>query len=187
MKKLIYILMFIPSMLYSQQNTIHPEFRDHLGLRDELIYYQEVVPAEGLSKNDIFVRMNEWFVRTFNSPKNVIQMQDKEAGKLMGKYSFTYKSGKGMFSVLYYIDCILSFEAREGRYRLEASNFTQSVSFMNATNTGPLEVMFSDREISAKEIERIIEYADYISNEVYAIFDSAKSKINISSSEDNNW
>jgi len=37
-------------------------------------------------KNQLFVKANEWMVKTFNSAESVIEYSDKEAGALMGKY-----------------------------------------------------------------------------------------------------
>lgn len=38
------------------------------------------------TKDEIYIRANQWMVRHFESAKNVIQFTDKEAGKIMGKY-----------------------------------------------------------------------------------------------------
>ena len=38
------------------------------------------------TKNELFIKANEWMVRSFKDAKSVIQFQDKEAGKIMGKY-----------------------------------------------------------------------------------------------------
>ena len=45
----------------------------------------EIIEVPG-TKEELFVKANEWMVRTFNNAKSVIQFQDKEAGKIMGKY-----------------------------------------------------------------------------------------------------
>jgi hypothetical protein len=37
-------------------------------------------------KNDLFVMANSWMVKTFNSPQDVIQYNDKEAGIIKGKF-----------------------------------------------------------------------------------------------------
>lgn len=38
------------------------------------------------SKNELFIKANQWMVNTFKSAKSIIQFQDKEDGKIMGKY-----------------------------------------------------------------------------------------------------
>ena len=50
-----------------------------------LITYSEVIETPGVSKNDLYLRANTWFTRTFKSAKSVLELQDKEAGKLIGK------------------------------------------------------------------------------------------------------
>ncbi|MCX6238091.1 MAG: DUF4468 domain-containing protein [Bacteroidia bacterium] len=45
----------------------------------------EIIDVSG-TKNDLYVSANLWMVRTFGSAKSVIQFQDKEAGKIMGRY-----------------------------------------------------------------------------------------------------
>lgn len=44
----------------------------------------EIIEVPG-TKDELYIRANQWMVRTFKSAKSVIQYQDKEAGKIMGK------------------------------------------------------------------------------------------------------
>ncbi len=47
--------------------------------------YTEVVPVDSTSKNELYLRAKEWFARSYNSSKSVIQIDDKEAGVISGK------------------------------------------------------------------------------------------------------
>ena len=47
-----------------------------------LITYSEVVKVDG-NKDELYSRAREWFAKTYNSAKNVIQMDDKD--KIVGK------------------------------------------------------------------------------------------------------
>jgi hypothetical protein len=49
-----------------------------------LITYSEVIETPDVSKNELYLRANTWFTRTFKSAKAVLELQDKEAGKLIG-------------------------------------------------------------------------------------------------------
>jgi hypothetical protein len=50
------------------------------------ITYSEVVYVDSLAdKQELFSRTREWFAKTYNSSNNVIQMEDKENGKIVGK------------------------------------------------------------------------------------------------------
>lgn len=54
------------------------------------------------TKDVLYIKANEWIVRTFNNAKSVIQFQDKEAGKIMGKYLMhSYQtSGSDIYSLI---------------------------------------------------------------------------------------
>lgn len=51
-----------------------------------------VIDVEGKSKDEQYILANSWFVAQFNSGKSVIQLNDKEAGVIIGK---GYISGVG--------------------------------------------------------------------------------------------
>ena len=46
----------------------------------------KVVPVENTSKNELYVRANNWMVEAFNDAKSVVQFTDKESGTITGKY-----------------------------------------------------------------------------------------------------
>jgi hypothetical protein len=46
----------------------------------------EKVIETNLTKNEIFVKSNQWMVKTFNNAESVIQFSDKESGTITGKY-----------------------------------------------------------------------------------------------------
>jgi type IV pilus biogenesis protein CpaD/CtpE len=46
----------------------------------------KIVAVEDTSKNDLYLRANDWMVDTFNNADSVIQFSDKEGGVISGKY-----------------------------------------------------------------------------------------------------
>lgn len=74
----------------------------------------EIIEAPGMKKDDLYIRTNGWFVETFNSPESVIEFQDKEAGRIMGKYVYTYSEGVYTHAVRQTI----SIDIREERLRI---------------------------------------------------------------------
>ena len=68
----------------------------------------EIISVEGSSKDQIYIKANEWMVKIFNNAKSVIQFQDKEEGRIIGKYllfsnlkSFQYGTvGGDIFAIL---------------------------------------------------------------------------------------
>ena len=53
------------------------------------IKFSEVVYLDSIPKATLYTKAREWFVRTFKSSKVVLELEDKEAGKLIGKGDFT--------------------------------------------------------------------------------------------------
>lgn len=47
----------------------------------------KVVSVEDATKNELYVRANNWMVSAFNNGESVIQFTDKESGTITGKYS----------------------------------------------------------------------------------------------------
>ena len=45
----------------------------------------EIVEVKG-TKDELFIKSNLWMVKTFSNRKSVIQLQDKQAGRITGKY-----------------------------------------------------------------------------------------------------
>lgn len=73
------------------------------------------------SKNDLYVKANEWMAKTFTSAKDVIQMQDKEAGKIIGKGSFGIPLIEAP-SVIEYVKFTISIDVKGEKYRCIISN-----------------------------------------------------------------
>jgi hypothetical protein len=87
------------------------------------VTYTEVVTMEGQTQDALYSRALEWFAKTFNSAKNVIQMQDKENGKLIGKalIPITVKDiSRYPAGVVSYT---LSISTKEGKYKYEVIDF----------------------------------------------------------------
>ncbi len=45
----------------------------------------EIIEVKG-TKDELFIRSNQWMVKAFTNGKSVIQSQDKQTGKIIGKY-----------------------------------------------------------------------------------------------------
>jgi hypothetical protein len=73
MNKLItLVLVFITTVSFSQESRTNWTF-------------SEVVEVPNTTKDELYNRGRSWFAKAFKSSNDVLQMQDKEAGKLIGK------------------------------------------------------------------------------------------------------
>ena len=82
------------------------------------IIYQGVVNVNGLSKNDLLNNCKQWFVDYFKSSKDVIQNEDREQGRLIGKGVATisttlYWGMRGYF----YDNMTIQVDCKDNKYR----------------------------------------------------------------------
>lgn len=89
------------------------------------ITYSEVVTVDSSNnKQELYSRAREWFAKVYNSAQNVIQMDDKESGKIVGKALMTvYFKWLGASREGGYINYTLSVQLKNGRYKYEITDF----------------------------------------------------------------
>jgi hypothetical protein len=109
MKKLVLIILIAicSSSAFSQSETsvfpLNPDTGE--------IYYSEVINVEGKTKDDLFLSAKTWFVNAFKSSNDVIQLNDKEEGVIIGKGLLELNKGIVNFSV--------KLSVKEERYKYE--------------------------------------------------------------------
>jgi len=127
MKKTKFILVFI---LFANR-TVFAQ-----GSTDSTLSYSKVEYVDStLKSSELFTRAREWFALTFRSSNDVIQLEDKQNGKLIGKGAFKYTSrilygSEGTKGWVYYT---LTIQVKDGRYKFDLTNFIHEG---NPNNTG---------------------------------------------------
>lgn len=108
---------FLTSSTFGQKDT--PNFPiDSLTAK---IVYSDVIHVDTLAKKqELFSKVREWFAKAYKSSTNVIQMEDKESGKIVGKalMQVYYKNRPNG-----YINYTLSIQVKDGRYKYEVTDF----------------------------------------------------------------
>jgi len=51
---------------------------------------QKIIEVPNVSQDELYIRVNAWFVKYFKYADSVIEFSDKENGKIIGKYVFDY-------------------------------------------------------------------------------------------------
>ena len=117
MKKLILIAAMAFACLLSKAQN-----KDTLGMNIPLteghLIYQGVVNVNGLSKNDLLNNCKQWFVDYFKSSKDVIQNEDRDQGRVIGKGFATisttlYWGMRGYF----YDNMTIQIDCKDNKYR----------------------------------------------------------------------
>jgi hypothetical protein len=125
MRNYISILLFliIPFLSFSQSGKVKKmlkEIQNEWSVDDNgNMTYVQVVEANHLSADKIYSNVRDYFVYNYGSGKSVIQTDDKEAGRVVGK-GLWKEVHVGLSLVTTYTDCwhILRVDVQEGRARI---------------------------------------------------------------------
>lgn len=105
------------------------------------ITYSEIVYVDSLTnKHELFVRAREWLAKVYRSSTDVIQMEDKENGIIVGKalveVFFKYL---GLDAPGGYIHYTISIYTRDGRYKYEITDFYHTGKYVGNQDFGVCE------------------------------------------------
>jgi len=100
------------------------------------ISYTKVIEVPGTTKIDLYSRANEWFAKTYNSSQNVLQAQDKEEGKLIGK-ALMKSTLKGFNAG--YVNYTISVFLKDNRYKYEVTDLAHEKGTSTLGSGGALE------------------------------------------------
>lgn len=95
------------------------------------------------SKKEIYLLSNEWMVKTFNNAESVIEFQDKESGKIIGKYAFYTKYKSDFDKQLIY--CVINLSIKEGAIKIDITP-SGSFRYVDSPNDGYFKYSSADAE-----------------------------------------
>jgi hypothetical protein len=87
--------------------------------------YTEVIQVDSISKKELYNRAKLWFANAYNSANDVLQLENKENGQIIGKAIMKYNptvfvgSAATKGSIKYTIKIFV----KEGRYKYEIIDF----------------------------------------------------------------
>jgi Domain of unknown function (DUF4468) with TBP-like fold len=88
--------------------------------------FSEVVAVEGATKDQLYSAALAWLGDTFRSAKTVLDVKDKDAGRLVAKPSLAYapKVFVGSARIKGSVRYAVTVEAKDGKYRYTIDGFT---------------------------------------------------------------
>lgn len=122
MKRLLFVSLLIMTikLSFGQAGEI---YELELPVNEQgLIDYTDVIQVEDVTKDELYSRAREWFVTCYNSAEDVLQMDDKESGKLIGKAFkdiIIQSMGIPVKIKMYYT---ISIYLKDGRYKYSISD-----------------------------------------------------------------
>jgi hypothetical protein len=115
MKHVTVILFLLLTAIAAESQMIDELPKDEQGN----LNFNEVVKVDSASKEQLYFRTKEYFANTFKSAKDVIQLDDKESGTMIGKaWTAIYirVMGNPVHVRMWYS---LKIQCKEGRYKAE--------------------------------------------------------------------
>lgn len=103
----------------------------------KLLTLTEVVEVPGATQAQLYSRAYEWVAKAYNSANAVVQMHDKESGKIIGKGVTRVLTRGG--TELGYVRHTLSIYVKDGKYKYELTGLEHVSSTPGGHSGGPLE------------------------------------------------
>lgn len=95
------------------------DYHNLIPQKDGNYMYENIIIADSLTKEELYTKAKVWFVQSFKSPKDVLQMDDKEAGRIIGKgyFSFDYPFFVETYTMKVYFT--VDITVKDGKYRIQ--------------------------------------------------------------------
>jgi len=135
MKKtpILFLFAALPLFIAAQTIEVDPETK--------LYATSAVVPIDSTTKDVLYAKALEWVSLNYKSAKDVIQLSDKESGKIICKGNFK----TSLFMKEGWIEHTMILEFKDNRYRYTFTNFAYY-------SKGSGTVNFEDSMISKKKV-----------------------------------
>ncbi len=111
--------------------------------------YTEVIPVDSISKNELYNSAKLWFTTVYNSAKDVLQMDNKDEGQIIGKAIIRYypKVFVGSETTKGNINYIIKVFVKDGRYKYEITDFVHHPDAGGSgRNSGNFGLITTDNE-----------------------------------------
>ena len=172
MKKTIILFFLITVSTYSQ----------------EPLEYDNIIEVNSIEKDKLFEILNDWTAIIFNSANDVIQLSDKDNGKLIIKGVKNYSLGSSLYNCYDgFISFTLRIVVKDNKYRITILQLKHNSMNNNVCSLGLITTaeLFKPKGFAKREKNKIWKDLKVKSSELNkSILNSIKEKINNYSSEE---
>ena len=172
MKKTIILFFLITVSTYSQ----------------EPLEYDNIIEVNSIEKDKLFEILNDWTAIIFNSANDVIQLSDKDNGKLIIKGVKNYSLGRSLYNCYDgFISFTLRIVVKDNKYRITILQLKHNSMNNNVCSLGLITTaeLFKPKGFAKREKNKIWKDLKVKSSELNkSILNSIKEKINNYSSEE---
>ncbi len=158
-----------------------------------------VVSAEGLTKDQLYNAAADWFGETFAAAKNIIEVQDREAGRIIAKPSFRYEPTvfESVARIRGIVHYSVKVEVKDGRFRYTIGDFVHEgsqvekqmpLSFQLLTTDVECPYSFNPADISPLARQQTWDHLKRVArNEAALLVSSLKLRMANAGTNKDNW
>lgn len=180
------IFILIVSLFISQEIFAQEKLLGILPLKEGKVTYSDVLPVQGVSKDQLYKRVKLWFIESYNSGKDVIQLDDKDHGEIIGKGCFRAKWNFRFYTTLSMnVWKTIKIQIKNDSLKYEISDFRMNNYFFPTTKSSlsdasiPLETWNKGHDANNRK------FYPRINNQMLALISSLESAVK--SNENDNW
>ena len=153
MKLLLPFLLLFTLSALAQDERPAPPIDDATG---KIIYTEVVALDSARTSADLYSSAREWFAKAYKSSNNVLQMDDREGGRIVGKALMqVYHRALGRDFPSGYINYTISVYVKDGRYKYEVTDFHHTGQLLSSGGSipdmGPCEDFLYPKKKRAKK------------------------------------
>lgn len=165
MKRWLFIfLLAISAQGFAQKDTLIT-----LPMQDGKIFYEHVYQDSGMTKNDLFIKSKDVFLRLFPDTKGVIQDEDKDNGIISGKGYFSMSFDMTKFTVRILV--------KDNKYKVQMFDFYSSSTLIRNDTETPIEKNYyfaKKKKLSKRAYNSWVDF----NNHVLYIFNEIETEMN---------
>jgi hypothetical protein len=160
--KLLFLLL-VSSSAFAQKDTIIT-----LPIQDGKVFYERVYQDSG-TKNDLFLKAKDVFLRLFPDTKDVIQNEDKDNGII---------AGKGYFEMpLSEVRSTIRIIVKDNKYKVQMFDFYVSSTLLRNPTETPIEKNYNFAKEKKRGKNSRDSWIDF-NNKVLYIFEEIETEMN---------
>ena len=125
-------------------------------LPPEELVIQEVYELEGMSQKELFEKSMTWMAKAFKSAQDVIQYQDKEAGKIIGKGFMVVGYLAGMPYDTYFT---ITLETKDNKARATIEDAYIQIVTQGKISTSPIDNEYAMKYFKPQALKLLKDYA----------------------------
>ena len=146
-----------------------------------LVTFDEVINCKGVDTDELYSALREWLAISFNNSESVLQMDDRESGKLIAKGRTEIKVG----GITYPSNFILKIYIREGRFKYMITNIVYDNGVISGIEyKNPIEDWYTGYTTKGRLVKWQVKYHKELVKFAYNIENDIKNHIRSLSNKD---